>query len=556
MSTMRALISVLASFLILLQGCVPRSGKEGRQLLTISVGNQTSLMRNFNPLLTSGSAREFTIGAIYEPLFVYNRMKGEFIPWLATAYAWEGEGFRRLRMTIREGVLWSDGQPLRAQDVVFTFQLLKKFPALDAGGVWSFLSDVERSGPQDVVFSMQRTYTPGLATLANQAIVPEHIWSKVPDPVQFANPEPVGTGPFTEVRLFEDQVFELGRNPQYWQKGKPSIEGLRFPAFSSNDQANLALLHGEVDLAGNFIPAVDRVFVQKDPQHHHYWFPLVGPMIFLYLNTQDEPFQSVSMRKAISMGIDRARIADVAMYRYTEPPHASGLTDAYKRWRKDPAPEQKHWLDYDPEAAIGILEKEGWKKGRDGKRRNAAGQVLSLEITVVNGWSDWVRAAQIIATQLGELGIDARVKARDFGSWFEGLQKGQFQGSISWSSESTDPYGFYRWIMDARTVKAKDELSPGNWHRFADADATKLLEEWERTVDGTRQREISNALQDIFMSEAPAIPLFPAPAWGLFNSTYFEGFPTADHPYAALSPNFRPEILLLLNEVKPRQRGL
>jgi peptide/nickel transport system substrate-binding protein len=513
-------------------------------------------MRNFNPLLTSGSAREFTIGAIYEPLFVYNRMKGELLPWLATTYAWEGEDFRRLRLKIREGVLWSDGRPLTASDIVFTFQLLKKFPALDAGGVWSFLSQVESPGPYEVLFSMQRTYTPGLAVVANQAIVPEHVWSTIKDPVQFANPEPIGTGPFTQVTLFEDQVFELGRNPLYWQKGKPAVQGLRFPAFASNDQANLALLHGEVDLAGNFMPAVDRIFVQKNPAHHHYWFPLVGPMIFLYLNTQEAPFQRVSMRKAISMAIDRERIADVAMYRYTEPPHASGLTDAYRRWRKQVTAEQGHWIGFHPEETQEILDKEGWTKHGDGKRRNAEGRVLGLEITVVNGWSDWVRAAQIIATQLQNVGIDAKVKARDFGSWFDGLQKGQFQGSISWSSESTDPYGFYRWIMDASTVKPRDEPAAGNWHRFADARATALMREWEHTVDVGQQQEISDALQDIFIEQAPAIPLFPAPAWGLFNSTYFEGFPTADNPYAALSPNFRPEILLLLNEVKPRQKGL
>ncbi|HYX33392.1 MAG TPA: ABC transporter substrate-binding protein [Oligoflexus sp.] len=553
---MRARISVVCSLLGLLLACVPKARQESRQVLSISVEKQTSFIRNFNPLLTSGSAREFSVGAIYEPLLIYNRMTGELLPWLATSYKWEGEDFRKLRLTLRPGVQWSDGRDMTAADVVFTFQLLKKFPALDAGGVWSFLSQVESQGTHDVVFTMQRTYTPGLAVLANQVIVPEHIWSAVKDPVQFANPEPVGTGPFTRVTLFEDQVFELGRNPNYWQPGKPSIEGLRFPAFASNDQANLALIQGDVDLAANFIPAVDRIFVKKDPAHHHYWFPLVGPMIFLYLNTQKEPFQSPIMRKALSMAIDRQRIADVALYRYTEPPHASGLTDAYRRWRKQPSAEQSHWTGFHPEEAMSLLEREGWSRQRDGKRRNAEGKVLSLEITVVNGWSDWVRAAQIIASQLEAVGVDAKVKAKDFGSWFEGLQKGQFEGSISWSGESSDPYGFYRWIMDETTVKPLDELTPGNWHRFADARATALMREWERTVDVKRQEEISASLQDIFMQEAPAIPLFPAPAWGTFNSTYFEGFPHAGNPYATLSPNYRPEILLVLNAIKPRQKGL
>ena len=121
--------------------------------------------------------------------------------------------------------------------------------------------------------------------------------------MKFTDPNPIGTGPFTEITLFTNQVWELGKNPNYWQKGKPKIEKLRFPAFLSNEQATLALIKGEVDWSGNFIPAIDRIFVSKDPAHNSYWFPKSGGSIFLYLNTTKAPFDNIDFRKAVSMAI-------------------------------------------------------------------------------------------------------------------------------------------------------------------------------------------------------------------------------------------------------------
>lgn len=546
--------SIFLALLFSLLACVPKSSQEPRRYLQISVEKQATFIRNFNPLLASG-ARDFTVGAIYEPLFIFNRLKGEFVPWLSTHYEWLGSDYKTLRMDIRQGVKWSDGKELTAGDVAFTFQLLKKFPAFDMNAVWNFLDEVKVSGPAQVTFTMKRSYVPGFANIAGQPIVPEHIWKSIDNPVTFANSEPVGTGPFTEVKLFRDQVFELARNPHYWQAGKPYIEGLRFPAYASNDQANLALIKGDVDLAGNFVPAVERIYSKKDPAHNHFWSPLVGPMIFLYLNTQKAPFDRPEVRKAISMAINRPMIVEVAMYKYTNVAHPSGLTDAFKNWRTDPDPAEAAWLNYNPSAAKAALEKAGYKADQDGWLRDAKGETFSIELTVVNGWSDWVRAAQIIATNLQAIGIDAKVKSKDFGAWFEGLQKGSFQAGISWSGEGVDPYPFYRQLMSEDTLLPLDTPAPANWHRYSNAKATQLLRAFEKTADPEAQKQIMRELQAIFIHEAPALPLFPAPAWGEFHTRFFDGFPSADNPYAMLSPNFRPEILLMLTEIRPVARG-
>jgi peptide/nickel transport system substrate-binding protein len=131
----------------------PGSGKPSPAadtFLTVSIEQQASWVRNFNPLLAAGNVRWPTVAGIYEPLLVYNTMKGEFTPWLASKYEWSN-GNKTLTFTIRPGVKWSDGQPFTAKDVAFTFGLLKKHAALDLQGVWKWLTAVEAKSDSTVV---------------------------------------------------------------------------------------------------------------------------------------------------------------------------------------------------------------------------------------------------------------------------------------------------------------------------------------------------------------------------------------------------------------------
>jgi peptide/nickel transport system substrate-binding protein len=519
-------------------------------VLTVSVEQTASWIRNFNPLV-AGGARWPTASGVYEPLFIYNTVRGEWVPWLATAYEWL-DGDVRLRFTTREGVLWSDGRPFGARDVVFTFRLLQRFPAVDQSAAWKYLVDVVLVDERTVDFVLSRPYSPALAMIAHQPLVAEHVWATVTDPVTFTNPEPVGTGPFTEVVVFKNQLYQLGKNPHYWQPGKPAIEGLRFPALPSNDQANLALVHGELDWAGNFVPAIDRVFVARDPEHHKYWFPLVGSTVFLYPNAQVAPLGDVRVRQALSMALDRERLVRVAMYEYTRPSHATGLSDAYASWRDDEAAAEATYMTYDPAGAERLLDAAGLRRGPEGLRTLPDGSPWRLEIEVVSGWSDWVRAAQVISRDLRKLGVDAPVKIYDQSAWFERLQRGKFSLAVAWSMEGPTPHGFYRWLMSRDTVRPVGELALGNWHRYGSPEVDGVLAEFERTTALPAQRALGQQLQRLFVRELPAIPLFPNPSWGAYNTTRFVGFPSADDPFTQLSPNKIPDALLVMTALRPR----
>ncbi len=125
------------------------------------------------------SSNFLAVGPIYETLMFVNTLQNaKTTPWLATDYSWSADK-TVLTFTIRKGVKWSDGTDFKASDVVFTFNMLKKFPALDLNTVWSQLNSVALSGDDKVVFTFKSAAVPYFYYVADQVgIVPEHIWAR------------------------------------------------------------------------------------------------------------------------------------------------------------------------------------------------------------------------------------------------------------------------------------------------------------------------------------------------------------------------------------------
>ncbi|MEC7730752.1 MAG: ABC transporter substrate-binding protein [Candidatus Neomarinimicrobiota bacterium] len=478
-------------------------------------------------------------------------MSGEYVPWLALDYKWH-RGNKVLEMVIRDSIKWSDGNPFSAEDVAFTFNLKRNHRALDVRDSWGYLKEVVATSDTIVRFEFKRIYVPGFDALASQSIVAKHIWDKIDDPVKYSNPSPVGTGPFTEIIRFDNQLWELGKNPNYWQKGMPHINKLIFPTYPSNEQVTLALLSGNLDWAGAFIPAVDRVFVSKDTVHHKYWFPLTGHTTFLHTNTKDPVLSDPRVRKAISYAIDRELVVKVGMYNYTEPAHVSGVSGPMSKWHSPYINQIEDWTTYDPGKANIILNDVGFLKDKTGLRYTQDGLPLKLDIIIVSGWSDWIRSAQVVSQNLKKIGIKATVKTYDFGAWISRMQKGEFDLAIGWAEKGTTPYALYKGMMSSEYLKPIGETADVNWHRFSVASADSLFRKYEQTSNQKEITEIIYELQHLFIEHAPSLPLFAEPAWAECNTKYFTNFPSEDNPYATLSPNYYPENLFVLVNVQSR----
>lgn len=541
---------LVALVLLLPMGCERPKLKSEPGTAVVVPTLQSTWIKNFNPYFES-QARWPTSAGIYEPAIVYNRTTQKYVPWLAEEWHWENEN-KSLVLKIREGVKWKDGVPLTAHDVAFTFALMKQHPALDQTSVWTHLDTIEVRG-RDVLFHFKHPFTsPALYLIGRQPIVPEHKWKHVKDPVKFANPDPIGSGPFNRVLSFKPQMYEIGANPDYWQKGKPGIKKFRLPAFGGNESLALALIRGEIDWTAVFLPAIDRIFVAKDPEHHGYYFPLIEATVMLYANTTIEPLKSAEVRKAFSYAIDRKMIVKIAMQGYTREADATGFSDLYAIYH-DPKvlAEEGDWTRYNPKKAEEMLDAAGLRRGKDGFRTLPDGSPLVLDLNVVIGWSDWIIAAEIMVKNLRAVGIDVTLRTYAFGAWFDKLRTGDFQLSMSWSDGAETPHSFYQRLMSADTYKPIGESAENNWQRFKSEEADKLLNAFAATADPDEQMRIASDLQRVWIRSAPAIPLFPGPTWGQYNTTRVIGFPTRDNPYAPLAPYKAPGQILAMVELHP-----
>ena len=531
----------------MLSGCRPADRSVEDQVLVASAQLTSAWVKNFNPFSTN--ALWPTRAGIYEPLLIYNTLSGEYIPWLASQVIPSPDG-RQLIATLRKDVKWSDGHAFTAEDVVFTFELLKDHKALDTTAVWKRIASVEMRNATTVVFSLNAVDPDAMPHIVHQMIVPKHKWESVGKPALFTNPTPVGTGPYTEVENFRTQSFEIAKNPHYWQENAQLANRLRMPAYAGNDTVSLALVSGEIDWAGHNLPLIEKTYVARDPEHFRYWFPPLGGMVFLFANTTKAPFDSSFVRRAINHAIDRNKIVAVGMSGYTSPADASGLSPTYQKWKccEDKA---KQSVQYDPEKARELLIRAGCQKTET--EWLCQNRPLAINIDVVNGWSDWIRTAQLIAADLNKIGIPTKVKTFDFGAWFDRVQKGHFELSIGWSNEGVTPFEFFKGLVSSETKKPVDIASPTNWHRYADPEFDRLLAAYQTTLDDAERKHIVRMLQQRFIEQMPAIPLFPNPSWGTYSTRYFTGFPNAENPYAKLTPHADPERLLMMTRIKPRR---
>lgn len=503
------------------------------QLVRIVAEGGNSFTRTFNPF--SPTARWVSARTMYEPTMIQNYATGQLDPWLATGYEWSADALT-LTLTLRDDVKWSDGEPFSADDVAFTFNLMKDNPGLigpAAGAFGQYLSAVEAVDAKTVQFTFSTAYTPGLYAIVDQFIVPEHVWKDVADPVTFENSEPVGTGPFTTIDAFGTDRYQVTQNPNYWQP--LNIEGVFVQGFNGNDQVSAAVLSGNIDWGG-LVPDPDTTFVALDPEHFGYWWPRTS-VVMLLANTTEGALGDTTVRKAMSLALDRQRMINTGVWGKSVPGNATGLPEGpFKDWI-DPAVVEAgaSWVNIDPDAANKMLDDAGYARGPDGIRVDKDGQPMAYDIIVPSGWNDWVSASQIVAENLADIGINVTLRTTTADSWTNSTFTGQFDLSLGTAQRTATPFEFYRNNMATASVQPVGTASPNNQQRYGDPAVDELLAKFAASTDASEQKAIIAELEGMFSEAAPAIPLYEQPDWGLYNTTRFTGFPNAENAYAPLS---------------------
>lgn len=503
-------------------------------VLTANIEPATTWVRNFNPF-NQTSARQSTPDFIYEPLVVFNRFDGNKPNYRLAESFKLADDLKSIEFKLRPNLKWSDGQPLTAADVKFTYDYLKKFPALDFVSIWTFISGVEVVDPQTVRFTLVNPSSLAADQLVQIPIVPEHVWQDVTDPVTFANENPVGSGPLTEIPRFTGQTYDQCRNPNYWDAEHLKIDCLRFPQLADNNQILAATVDGTLDWGVSFIPDIENVYVAKGPEHFHFWYTPSSMVAFLFnLETANESnrkaFNDVKFRRAVSMALDRQGMIDVAGYGYpTLNEDPSGMGELYKSW-SDPSvlADFGKYGKYDVDAAKALLDEAGYvDKDGDGFRDNPDGSKISFSIIVPNAWTDWIDTVNIAVEGLQAAGLDAKIATPEEAVWTGNLINGNFDMAINSLPAAASPY--YPYIRAFKeTDKGKTRFTAQRWFN---PELGKLLVDFTRTADPAKQKEEMNKAQRIVAENLPMMPVFNNPNWYQYNTTRFTGWSTPDNPF-------------------------
>lgn len=508
----------------------------GKDTMLINADRGNPLFdRNFNPYITNARTASKWM---YEPLIEVNPLDGKRNPWLASS--WEQPDARTIDMTIRRGVEWSDGTPFTAADVVFTFDLLERFPAMDVKGAWQHIDRIERDGDH-VVFHLKSEDVPSLTIIGQTYILGEHHWGKVADPTTWRDPDPVGTGPFV-LGNYSDQQYSMDKNPRYWQADEIAIEHLVLPA--TNTQ--LDTVTRGYDWAYSFISDVDGTWGAASDTNQ-YWFP-PGGITGLIPNLTKAPFNDVNVRRGISLALDRDAIAETATEGNLTAATQTGLIlPNQERYLNDAIPD-KGMVTQDVDAAKAAFAKAGYEE-QDGKLVKD-GEQLAITITTANGYSDWLRAVQEVRRNLGAIGIKVSISAPQPAGYQQAINNGRFDVAMGGMGNG-DVYQAFNSLLSTEFYQPVGKSTVNNYERYRDTATQRLLDEYKATTDPAEQQRILDQLQVIVHDQLPVIGMYHGGLWGLFNTGKFVGWPSAEDPYMA-PQNYDSAPLLIFTKLRLR----
>jgi peptide/nickel transport system substrate-binding protein len=470
----KRVLSLLA--LCALVGC--RGRQPSPQTVTMLIENSPTSL----DLRIGVDAQSEHIGSLIFDSLVHKDAHFNLQPWIATS--WETPDPLTYRFHLRTDVHFHNGKPLTAVDVKYTLDSMRNGTVITAKAAsFAQIDHVDAPDAATVVIHLKQPDAALLWNLSDGAIgiVPAGSGK------DFAF-HPVGSGPFRFVSQRQDDDVVLDRNENSWQP-LPAIARIRFNVVPDAITRALELQKGSADVCINCLTA-DMVYALAKEGSLQVQDAPGTNLNYISFNTQDSVLRDLRVRQAIAYSINRPLIVE-SLWRNRAQLAESLLPRQHWAWTGD-----LQQYPYDPAKANALLDKAGWKRGKDGVRFRLAMKTSTDETSRL--------LALILQQQLREAGIALEVRSFEFATFYSDISKGAFQMyTLRWLGGNEDP-DIFRYAYDSRMFPPHG----ANRGKYANAQLDALIREAGMSGDQAQRRADYVKVQQILAVELPSINLW------------------------------------------------
>ena len=482
---------------------------------------------NWNPL-DVGNFATGTQGLIYEPLNLYDPIKGTYDAWLATdtpSTGWKGNTYV---INVRPGVKWSDGSALTGADVAYSINLARTNASDPFSSNVATVANATASGNTvTVTFKGTPGYTEFQDYLWKAPVLPQAVWSKLSSSAQItsANAHPVGTGPMTLDTSNAQEVAYQTRS-DWWAT---SALGLSFKfkylvdvVNGSNNQELGALTAGQVDWSNNFLPGINTLMTSLNGNAGYgfktYYssspYMLSANTVWLEPNDSVAPMNNVNFRKAIAYALNPPVIAQTVYGGIAKASNPTGLLPTLNSYLDQNVVKQ-FGFSYNTSLAKSYLAKSGYH-----------GQSITLQVP--DGWTDWMQGVSVIQQELSAVGINVQLIYPQAPARTANITNGTYDLALDNNAglDST-PWSYFQRVYNLPIQK--QQTAQLNWERFTSQKDWSLVQEAGSTPpsDTAKLNSIYSQLESDFLQDLPVIPVWYNGAWFQGSTKYWQDYPSS-----------------------------
>ena len=413
---------------------------------------------------------------IYKQDVAQNSMDS-IVPDLAESWAWSADN-KTLTFKLRQGVKWHDGKPFTSADVKCTFDMLmgkssQKFRQNPRKSWYEFVNDVTTSGDFEVAFNLKRPQPALLAMLASgyTPVYPCHV-----SPADMRT-HPIGTGPFKFVEFKANESIKLTRNPDYWKKGLPHLDGIEFTIIPNRSTAILAFIAGKFDMT--FPTEVSIPLLKDIKTQAPNAVCVVAPnnvSTNIIVNLSAPPFDSLDIRRALALALDRKAFVSILFEGQADiggtmlPPPAGfwGMPKDMLETIPGYGPD----VNANREEARKLMQKAGY-----GPDKHLAVKVSTRNIPVYRD------PAVILIDQLKSIYIDGELDVVETANWFPKIARKDYALGLNLTGNSVDD-------PDQSFYENYSCGSERNYTNYCNKNIEKLFDEQSQETDVAKRKKL------------------------------------------------------------------